>query len=67
MNYPHVNAPNRNAYPPAETTVAPERKVLTMEEKIDKIFFRTSTIEKDVARLLHAQGLESTNKFLNQN
>lgn len=61
--YPHVNSPKPfSPEPQAET-----RKDLTMEEKINKIFFRTATIEKDLAALLHASGMQSSNKFLNKN
>lgn len=56
MSYPHVFTPK---------TQEP-KKELTVDEMIKKIFFRTATLEKDVAALLHANGMESSNKFLNK-
>lgn len=64
MSYPHVNTPYKQPSQQSPTQFT-EKKELTMEEKINKIFFRTATIEKDLAKLLHASGMESSNKFLN--
>lgn len=58
MSYPHVYSPSKEE---------PVKKELSIEEKITKIFYRVGTIEKDLAALLHANGLQSSNKFLNQN
>jgi hypothetical protein len=66
-NYPHTFQPgNKFQSPTPQTALPSQKKILTMEEKIDKIFFRTATIEKDVAALLRSAGLDSSNKFLNQ-
>jgi hypothetical protein len=65
-NYPHTFTQPNKFQPQQPAPAAPfAKKMLTMEEKIDKIFFRTATLEKDVAQLLHANGMESSNKFLN--